>query len=64
MLLDFDEAVTEIWSVDCQNSASSGVIVQVAGSLQCKVSGQMWQTLTHQSNCTFRCSLAPTTCHF
>ncbi len=38
MLLDFDEAITEIWSVDCQHSASQGVLVQVAGSLQCKVS--------------------------
>lgn len=37
MLLDFDEAHTEIWSVDCQHSAENGVLVQVAGSLQCKV---------------------------
>lgn len=37
MLLDFDDAITEIWSVDCQHSANDGVLVQVAGSLQCKV---------------------------
>ncbi|EIE21720.1 hypothetical protein COCSUDRAFT_83509 [Coccomyxa subellipsoidea C-169] len=34
--LDFEEAVTEIWSVDSQYSAHDGVIVQVTGSLQCK----------------------------
>lgn len=49
MLLDFDEAVTEIWSVDCQHSASSGVIVQVAGSLQCKVSRHMGLLLRRQN---------------
>lgn len=35
--LDFEEAVTEIWSVDSQYSTHDGVIVQVTGSLQCKV---------------------------
>ena len=49
MLLDFDEAVTEIFSVDCQNSASSGVIVQVAGSLQCKVSTHLRSLLGRQN---------------
>ncbi|KAK9908269.1 hypothetical protein WJX75_005216 [Coccomyxa subellipsoidea] len=34
--LDFEEAVTEIWSVDSQYSTHDGVIVQVTGSLQCK----------------------------
>ena len=34
--LGFDEAVTEIWSVDSQYSAGDGVIVQVTGCQQCK----------------------------
>ncbi|BDA44794.1 probable ras GTPase-activating protein-binding protein 2 at N-terminal half [Coccomyxa sp. Obi] len=34
--LNFEEAVTEIWSVDSQFSTGDGVIVQVTGSLQCK----------------------------
>ena len=62
MLLDFDEAVTEIWSVDCQNSASSGVIVQVAGSLQCKVSTHVWPLpRRHNAPCIPVCSHCPFT---
>ncbi len=34
--LAFDEAVTELWSVDSQYSAGDGVIVQVTGCLQSK----------------------------
>ena len=34
--LGFEEAVTEIWSVDSQYSAENGVIVQVTGCQQCK----------------------------
>ena len=37
MSLGFEEAITEIWSVDSQYSMGDGVIVQVTGSLQCKV---------------------------
>ena len=37
MMLELDEAVPEAQTVDCQLSASDGVIVQVTGNLQCKV---------------------------
>ena len=36
-MLELDEAVPEAQTVDCQLSASDGVIVQVTGNLQCKV---------------------------
>ena len=37
IMLELDEAVPEAQTVDCQLSASDGVIVQVTGNLQCKV---------------------------
>ena len=37
MSLNYQDAVTEIYSVDSQYSLSEGVIVQVTGSLQCTV---------------------------
>ena len=37
MSMGFEEAVTEIWSVDSQYSQGEGVMVMVTGSLQCKV---------------------------
>ena len=37
MMLELDESVPEAQTVDCQLSASDGVIVQVTGNLQCKV---------------------------
>ena len=36
--MGFQEATTEIWSVDSQYSKDNGVIVLVTGSLQCKAS--------------------------
>ncbi|CAK0784553.1 hypothetical protein CVIRNUC_007757 [Coccomyxa viridis] len=36
MMLELDESVPEAQTVDCQLSASDGVIVQVTGNLQCK----------------------------
>ena len=36
--MGFQEATTEIWSVDSQYSKDNGVMVLVTGSLQCKVS--------------------------
>lgn len=38
LAMGFEEAVTEIWSVDSQYSQNNGVMVMVTGSLQCKVS--------------------------
>lgn len=35
--MGFQEATTEIWSVDSQYSKDNGVMVLVTGSLQCKV---------------------------
>ena len=36
--LDFEEATPEVWAVESQYSSNDGVIVQVVGSLQIKVS--------------------------
>jgi Nuclear transport factor 2 (NTF2) domain len=38
MSLGYQDAVTEIYSVDSQYSLQDGVIVQVTGSLRCTVS--------------------------
>lgn len=38
MSLEYQDAVTEIYSVDSQYSLNDGVIVQVTGSLRCTVS--------------------------
>lgn len=38
--MGFQEATTEIWSVDSQYSKDNGVMVLVTGSLQCKVRHQ------------------------
>ncbi len=38
MSLGYQDAVTEIYSVDSQYSLNDGVIVQVTGSLRCTVS--------------------------
>lgn len=39
--MGFQEATTEIWSVDSQYSKDNGVMVLVTGSLQCKVTARL-----------------------
>lgn len=45
--MGFEEAVTEIWSVDSQYSQNNGVMVMVTGSLQCKVTPFTTPTCHH-----------------
>ena len=61
MMLELDESVPEAQTVDCQLSASDGVIVQVTGNLQCKVRvpvlGVMYPSLRYC--CTATAGLQP-----